>query len=75
VGSGFATVTLTAMAPQDLAAAIAFAPGRGSSGPDTVCGENRLVAAFAPYGKTSRAPLLWVSAQNDHFFGPPQRRV
>ena len=68
---GFATVALTAMAPQDLAAAIAFAPGRGSSGPDTVCGENRLVAAFAQYGKTSRVPLLWVSAENDHFFGPP----
>ena len=67
---GFATVALTAVAPPDLAAAIAFAPGRGSSGPDTVCGENRLVAAFAQYGKTSRVPLLWVSADNDHFFGP-----
>ena len=67
---GFATVALAAIAPQDLAAAVAFAPGRGSSGPDTVCGENRLVAAFAQYGKTSRVPLLWVSAENDHFFGP-----
>ena len=67
---GFATVGLTVEAPQDLAAAIAFAPGRGSSGPDTVCGENRLVAAFTQYGKTSRVPLLWVSAENDHFFGP-----
>jgi pimeloyl-ACP methyl ester carboxylesterase len=67
---GFATVALTAMAPQDLAAAIAFAPGRGSSVPDTVCGENRLVAAFAEYGRNSRVPLLWVSAPNDHFFGP-----
>jgi hypothetical protein len=28
------------------------------------------VAAFAQYGRTSRVPLLWVSAQNDHFFGP-----
>ena len=67
---GFATVALTADPPQDLAAAISFAPGRGSSGPDTVCGENQLVAAFAQYGKTSRIPLLWVSADNDHFFGP-----
>jgi dienelactone hydrolase len=68
---GFATVALTANAPRDLAAAIAFAPGRGSSGPDTVCGESQLVAAFAQYGKTSRVPLLWVSADNDHFFGSP----
>jgi dienelactone hydrolase len=66
---GFATVALTADAPQGLAAAIAFAPGRGSRTPDTVCGERQLVSAFASYGKTSRVPLLWVSAENDHFFG------
>jgi hypothetical protein len=66
----FATVALTADAPRDLAAAISFAPGRGSSGPDTVCSEKQLVSAFAQYGKTSRTPLLWVSAENDHFFGP-----
>ena len=66
----FATVALSADAPRDLAAAIAFAPGRGSSGPDSVCAERQLIAAFAQYGKTSRVPLLWVSADNDHFFGP-----
>ncbi|SHK08659.1 X-Pro dipeptidyl-peptidase (S15 family) [Bradyrhizobium lablabi] len=66
----FATVALTADPPRDLAAAIAFAPGRGSTSDDTVCGEKQLVAAFAQYGKTSRTPLLWVSAENDHFFNP-----
>jgi dienelactone hydrolase len=66
----FATVALTADAPPGLAAAISFAPGRGSQSADTVCGESRLVAAFAQYGKTSRVPLLWVSAENDRFFGP-----
>jgi dienelactone hydrolase len=65
---GFATVALTADPPPGLAAAIAFAPGRGSTVPDTVCGAKQLVAAFAQYGKTSRLPLLWVSADNDHFF-------
>ena len=67
---GFATMALTSDPPQDLAAAISFAPGRGSSGPDTVCGERQLVSAFAQYGRTSRLPLLWISAENDHFFGP-----
>jgi dienelactone hydrolase len=67
---GLATIALTADPPPDLAAAISFAPGRGSSGPDTVCSENRLIAAFADYGRTSRIPVLWVSAENDHFFGP-----
>jgi dienelactone hydrolase len=66
----FATVALTADPPPGLAAAISFAPGRGSTTPDAVCGEAQLVAAFAQYGKTSRIPLLWVSAENDHFFGP-----
>jgi len=66
----FATVALAADAPNDLAAVIAFAPGRGSTSPDAVCGEKQLVAAFAQYGKTSRVPLLWVAAENDHFFGP-----
>ena len=66
----FATVALTADPPHELAAAIAFAPGRGSTAPDQVCGEAQLVSAFAQYGKTSRVPLLWVSAENDHFFGP-----
>ncbi len=66
----FATVALTADPPRELAAAISFAPGRGSTAPDTACGEKQLVSAFAQYGKTSRIPLLWVSAENDHFFGP-----
>jgi dienelactone hydrolase len=67
---GFATVALSADPPPGLAAAIAFAPGRGSRDEDEVCGEKQLVAAFAAFGKTSRTPLLWVSAPNDHFFGP-----
>jgi len=67
---GFATIALTADAPPGLAAAIAFAPGRGSRNADEVCGERQLIAAFAAFGKTSRTPLLWVSAPNDHFFGP-----
>jgi dienelactone hydrolase len=66
----FATLALTADAPPGLAAAISFAPGRGSTSSDSVCEESRLVQAFAEYGATSRTPLLWVSADNDRFFGP-----
>jgi dienelactone hydrolase len=68
---GFATVALSAAPPPGLVAAIAFAPGRGSSASDDVCAQDRLVDAFAQYGKTSRLPLLWISAANDHFFDPP----
>jgi len=67
---GFATVALTANPPHGLVAAISFAGGRGSPSPDIVCHPNDLVAAFAQFGKTSRVPMLWVYAQNDHFFSP-----
>ena len=66
----FATLALTADAPPGLAAAIVFAPGRGSTEPDQVCSERQQIAAFATFGKTSRTPVLWISAPNDHFFGP-----
>jgi pimeloyl-ACP methyl ester carboxylesterase len=67
---GFATVALTADAPPGLVAAINFAGGRGSLKPDEVCGGDRLVEAFREMGGKSRVPMLWVYAENDHFFGP-----
>jgi dienelactone hydrolase len=66
----FATIALTAAPPPVLRAAIAFAPGRGSRSADNVCAENRLLDAVGRYGQTSRLPLLWISAANDHYFGP-----
>jgi dienelactone hydrolase len=67
---GFATVALTADPPPGLVAAISFAGGRGSRRPDEVCNPGDEVRAFAQFGKTSRVPMLWVYAENDHFFGP-----
>jgi dienelactone hydrolase len=67
---GFANVALTADPPANLIAAISFAGGRGSRRPDEVCNPEDLVRAFAEYGKTSRVPMLWIYAVNDHFFGP-----
>ena len=71
---GFATVALTASAPQGFVAAINFAGGRGSLSADEVCEEDELVAAMRAFGKTSRVPMLWVYAQNDRFFGPALAR-
>jgi dienelactone hydrolase len=67
---GFASVALTADAPPGLRAAISFAGGRGSPHDFTVCHEDRLIAAFRIFGKTSRVPMLWVYSENDHFFAP-----
>jgi dienelactone hydrolase len=67
---GFATIALTADPPSGLVAAINFAGGRGSLTNDQVCGRDRLIGAYAAMGKRSRVPMLWVYAENDHFFGP-----
>ena len=71
---GFATVALTADPPPGLIAAVSFAGGRGSQESDKVCRQDRLIDAFRAYGKTSRIPMLWVYAANDHFFGPALAR-
>ncbi len=68
---GLATIALTAdNPPPGLLAAISFAGGRGSTADNTVCDENALVSTFATLGKTSRVPMLWIYAENDHFFNP-----
>jgi dienelactone hydrolase len=67
---GFGTVALTADPPPGLIAAISFAGGRGSKADFVVCNEERLVAAFRTFGKTSRVPMLWVYSENDHYFAP-----
>ncbi len=68
---GIATVALTANnPPSGLVAAISFAGGLGSNANDTVCQQNALVSTFGMLGKTSRVPMLWIYAANDHFFIP-----
>jgi homoserine acetyltransferase len=47
-----------------------FAGGRGSLGPDRVCGETRLVEAMSRYGAMARVPELWIYSANDRFFPP-----
>lgn len=67
---GFATVALAAKPPAGLVAGINFAGGRGSPAKDEVCNPADLIDAFRAFGKSSRLPMLWVYAQNDHFFSP-----
>jgi dienelactone hydrolase len=62
--------SLAAATRGGLRGVVNFAGGRGSKGPDDVCGEDQLVRAAGLYGGASRAPELWIYGQNDHFFGP-----
>jgi len=71
---GFAQVALTAHPPPGLKAAISFAGGRGGDGNLHNCNESGIVAAFHDFGKKSRVPMLWIYAENDHWFPPELSR-
>jgi len=61
---------LTEDPPPELVAGISFAGARGSTSADTVCGTSALIDAFRVFGMRARVPMMWVFAENDHFFGP-----
>ena len=67
---GFGSVAASATDFKGLVGVVNFAGGRGSLGPDQVCGEARLVEAMARYGGSARVPALWIYSANDRFFGP-----
>jgi dienelactone hydrolase len=67
---GLAMVGLAADPPPGMLVAISFAGGRGSNAPDQVCNPQALIETFADFGKHNKVPMLWVYAQNDHYFGP-----
>ena len=51
-----------------------FAGGRGSTAPDVVKDEDRLVESFHVFGKTFKVPTIWLYSENDHYFGPALAR-
>jgi dienelactone hydrolase len=59
--------------PNNIAAIIAFAPGRGGHAgdvPNRVCAAHTLIAAAAAFGKAARVKVTWLVAENDSFFSP-----
>lgn len=63
--------------PQDIAAIIAFAPGRGGHAndlPNQVCAPHTLLSAAAEFGKAARVPVTWLVAANDSYFSPDLSR-
>jgi len=66
-------LALAGESPKDVAAIIAFAPGRGGHAndfPNQVCAPHTLIAAAAEFGKTARVPVTWLVAANDSYFSP-----
>lgn len=71
---GFGSVAAASQPFKGLAAVVNFAGGRGSMGPNQVCGEHRLVEAMSRYGRGAHVPTLFVYSANDLFFGPALAR-
>jgi dienelactone hydrolase len=70
-------LALASESPQDVAAIIAFAPGRGGHAndqPNKVCAPHTLIAAAAEFGKAARVPVTWLVAANDSYFSPDLSR-
>ncbi|MEO6918300.1 MAG: alpha/beta fold hydrolase [Collimonas sp.] len=70
---GYTTTATAARMPQGLVAAINFAGGAGGDPdkhPGVPCQDGKLESMYAQFGKTSKAPMLWIYTENDLYFGP-----
>jgi dienelactone hydrolase len=70
---GFGALALAQRDPRDIAAIIAFAPGRGGHAhgrAGDVCVPEKLIAASAALGQNARVPVTWLVAENDSYFSP-----
>src|ERR1700751_5987936 len=70
-------VALAASEPREIAAIIAFAPGRGGHANDReneVCAPHTLIAAASAFGKAARVAVTWLVAANDTYFSPELSR-
>jgi dienelactone hydrolase len=70
---GFGALALAQRDPREVAAIIAFAPGRGGHAhgrAGDVCAPDRLIAASGALGQKARVPVTWLVAENDSYFSP-----
>lgn len=67
---GFGVLALASQNLPGVIGVVNFAGGRGSQNADTVCNPERLYQTFAEFAATTKVPMLWFYAQNDHYFGP-----
>lgn len=70
---GWGALALAGEDPKDIAAIIAFAPGRGGRAndfPNQVCAPQTLISAAGEFGKAARVKVTWLVAANDSYFSP-----
>jgi dienelactone hydrolase len=69
---GATTVALTAKNIAGIVGAINFAGGAGArpgSEPENPCSQPTIARVWSDYGKTARAPMLWLHSENDRAWG------
>ena len=74
---GWGALALSQSDPREIAAIVAFAPGRGGHANDReneVCAPHTLLAAVAAFGRVARVPVTWLVATNDTYFPPELSR-
>jgi len=74
---GWGALALASEDPKNVAAIIAFAPGRGGHAndfPNRVCAPHTLTAAAGEFGNKARVPVTWLVAANDSYFSPALSR-
>jgi dienelactone hydrolase len=74
---GWGALALAGQPMRALAGVVAFAPGLGGRADDVAgrnCAPERLVATAHDFGAKARAPVLWLSAENDSYFAPTLSR-
>jgi dienelactone hydrolase len=74
---GLGALTLAPRDPRDIAAIIAFSPGRGGHAhgrAGEVCAPEKLLAASGTLGKGARVPVTWIVTENDSYFSPALSR-
>ena len=70
---GWGALALASADPAEIAAIIAFAPGRGGQPngiPNQICAPHTLIAAAGEFGHGARIPVSWLVAANDGYFPP-----
>jgi dienelactone hydrolase len=68
---GFASLAAAAQSPPGVVAVVNMAGGRGGNGKDGVpCAPDAMAALITNYAGTTKAPVLWLYAENDKYFGP-----
>jgi len=73
---GFASLAAAAQSPAGVVAVVNIAGGRGGNGKDGIpCAPEAMAAVMAKYASTTKAPVLWLYAENDMYFGPAASRA